>query len=187
MIIIWGGNPARRLSRHAVHPRCERQGARLVVIGPLFDATAAKADQWVPIRPATDAALAMAMINVILQEGLYDKSYIINHTVGPFLVRNDSKLFLREGGKHAVWDEQAKESRSVKRFSIRRFGGRFNAEGSLCKTAFELLAERTASYTPEKAEEITGVPAETTRNLAREYAGANRQPSECTTGWRGPS
>ena len=71
MVILWGGNPAETYfpeMRFILDAR--DRGAKIVVIGPLFDATAAKADQWVPIRPATDAALAMAMIHVIIEESL---------------------------------------------------------------------------------------------------------------------
>ena len=75
MIIVWGGNPA---ETHFPNMRfildAKDKGAKLVVVGPLFDATAAKADRWIAIRPATDAALAMAMIHVIIREGLYDGS-----------------------------------------------------------------------------------------------------------------
>ena len=106
MIIVWGGNPA---ETHFPNMRfildAKDQGAKLVVIGPLFDATAAKADRWIAIRPATDAALAMAMIHVIIREGLYDREYVIRHTVAPFLVGEKDGRFLRQDGMHAVWDE----------------------------------------------------------------------------------
>ncbi|RPJ04649.1 MAG: hypothetical protein EHM36_09700, partial [Deltaproteobacteria bacterium] len=171
MIILWGGNPAETCvpdMRFILDAK--DRGAKLVVIGPLFDATAAKADQWVAIRPATDAALAMAMINIIIQEGLYDKGYVTQHTVGPFLVDGVSKLFLKEGGKYLVWDEQANEPHPCETTSCPALRGAFAVGDRTCKTAFQLLAERAANYTPEKTEKITGVPAETIKNLAREYA-----------------
>ena len=162
MVILWGGNPAETYfpeMRFILDAR--DRGAKIVVIGPLFDATAAKADQWIPIRPATDAALAMAMIHVIIEEGLYDKDFVMRHTVGPLLVRGDSKLFLREGEAYRVWDVNANAPCPVETASDPALFGSFAVDGVTCKPAFQVLAERAAYYTPERAEEITGVPAET--------------------------
>jgi anaerobic selenocysteine-containing dehydrogenase len=170
MIVLWGGNPAETYFPE-MRPILDARdrGAKLVVIGPLFDATAAKADQWVPIRPATDAALAMAMIHVIIREGLYDEDFVARHTVGPMLVRGDSGLFLREEGQHRVWDLDAKGLGAAETALHPALFGSFILDSVSCKPAFQVLAERADYYTPEKAEEITGVPAETIRGLALEY------------------
>jgi molybdopterin-containing oxidoreductase family molybdopterin binding subunit len=171
MVILWGGNPAETYfpeMRFILDAR--DRGAKIVVIGPLFDATAAKADQWVPIRPATDAALAMAMIHVIIEEGLYDKDFVMRHTVGPFLVRGDTKLFLREEEAYRVWDLNANVLSSVGTTSSPALFGSSLVDGVTCKPAFQVLAERAAYYTPDRAEGITGVPADTIRGLALEYA-----------------
>jgi anaerobic dimethyl sulfoxide reductase subunit A len=170
MVVLWGGNPAETYfpeMRSILDAR--DRGAKIVVIGPLFDATAAKADQWIPIRPATDAALAMAMINVIIEEGLYDKEFVVRHTVGPLLVRGDSKLFLREGGKYRVWNGNADTPSSLETTSEPALFGSFTVDGVACKPAFQILAEKAAYYTPERAGEITGVPSDTIRGLALEY------------------
>lgn len=53
-----------------------KTGSKLISIDPLFTALAAKADLWLQIRPGTDAALALAMLNVIINEKLYDKKFI---------------------------------------------------------------------------------------------------------------
>jgi anaerobic selenocysteine-containing dehydrogenase len=170
MVIIWGGNPAETYFPEMKSILDARdRGAKIVVIGPLFDATAAKADQWVPIRPATDAALALAMMHVIIQEGLYDKDFVTRHTVGPFLVRDDSKLLLREEKAYRVWDLNANGPCLVEAASAPALIGSFIVDGVTCKPAFQVLAERAADYTPERVEGITGIPAETIRGLALEY------------------
>lgn len=56
--------------------------AKIVVIDPRYSVTAAKADQWIPINPGTDGALAMAIANVIMSGGLYDTKFISNWTTG---------------------------------------------------------------------------------------------------------
>ncbi len=50
--------------------------AKVVVIDPRYSVTALRADQWLPINPGTDGALAMAIANVIISEGLYDADFI---------------------------------------------------------------------------------------------------------------
>jgi molybdopterin-containing oxidoreductase family molybdopterin binding subunit len=140
-----------------------------VVIGPVFDATAAKADQWVPIRLGTDAALALAMMNVIIERGAYDEDYLARFTVGPFLVREDNKLFARDGNKYLVWDKTANAAAAYDSTTSPALLGSFTLGGVCCKPAFQLLVERASQYTPEKAAGITGVPAETIRELALEY------------------
>ena len=173
MIIVWGGNPA---ETHFPNMRfildAKDKGAKLVVIGPLFDATAAKADRWIAIRPATDAALAMAMIHVIipgraLRPGVCDPAY-----GRPFPGRRERRAVSQEDGKHTVWDGTAQGPLPFNAAASPILHGNFIAGGRACKTAFQLLTEKAAYYTPERAEEMTGVPAEEIRTLARAYAAA---------------
>lgn len=56
--------------------------AKIVIIDPRYSVTAAKADLWIPIKPGTDGALALAMANVIISEGLYDANFVGNWTSG---------------------------------------------------------------------------------------------------------
>ena len=55
---------------------------KIVVIHPRYSVTAAKSDEWIPIHPGTDAALAMAIAHVILSEELYDKAFVHHWTAG---------------------------------------------------------------------------------------------------------
>ncbi len=55
---------------------------KLIYLDPRFTKTAAKADEWYPIKPGTDMAFILAMINVIVTEGLYDSAFIEEQTVG---------------------------------------------------------------------------------------------------------
>ncbi|OGP90817.1 MAG: hypothetical protein A2157_05030 [Deltaproteobacteria bacterium RBG_16_47_11] len=55
---------------------------KIVVINPRYSVTAAKSDEWIPINPGTDAALAMAIANVIVSEALYDRTFVDNWTAG---------------------------------------------------------------------------------------------------------
>ena len=55
--------------------------ARLIYLDPRFTVTASKADEWYPIRPGTDLAFMLAMLNVIVGENRYDKEFVANYTV----------------------------------------------------------------------------------------------------------
>jgi anaerobic selenocysteine-containing dehydrogenase len=92
--------------------------AKVVVVDPRYSVTALRADQWLPINPGTDGALAMAIANVIISEGLYDAGFIRERTEG--------------------FDE------------------------------YQDLVLR--SYSPEQAATITGIAADSIRQIAREFA-----------------
>lgn len=83
-IILWGHNP------HASSPitssrkiqNALKNGANLIVIDPRRIGYAKKADIHVQPRPGTDCALALGLINVIIEEKLYDAHFVTEHTVG---------------------------------------------------------------------------------------------------------
>ena len=57
-------------------------GAKLVVLDPRLSITASKADEWIPVKPGTDLAFALAMIRTIINENLYDSDFVENYTYG---------------------------------------------------------------------------------------------------------
>lgn len=82
-IVIWACNMvSTNLHLWPFVAEAQRRGAKVVVIDPVTHRTAARADWHIPIRPGTDGALAMALINVITGEGLTDADYVEQHTLG---------------------------------------------------------------------------------------------------------
>ena len=82
-ILLWACNTLGTNSHHwPFIEQAKKAGAKLVVIDPVRTRTARLADWHIPIRPGTDAALALAMIHVIIKENLIDRDYIDKHTVG---------------------------------------------------------------------------------------------------------
>jgi anaerobic selenocysteine-containing dehydrogenase len=82
-IIAWASN----IHGNNVHlwpfiVEARRRGAKLVVIDPYRTRTAACADWYLPINPGTDGALALAMMHVIIGEGLHDADYVAKYTLG---------------------------------------------------------------------------------------------------------
>ncbi len=83
LILLWGTNTL--TSNPHFWPfvlRARERGARVIAIDPIRTRTAAQCDQWIGIRPGTDAALALAMMHVMLERGLEDAEYIARHTIG---------------------------------------------------------------------------------------------------------
>jgi thiosulfate reductase/polysulfide reductase chain A len=58
------------------------RGAKLIVVDPRFSSAAMKADRWLPIKPSTDTALLLAWMHVLIREGLVDRAFIDQWTVG---------------------------------------------------------------------------------------------------------
>jgi len=184
MCVLWGNNPAETQPFGMRKVRDAREkGARVVVIDPRFTATAAKADEYISIRPGTDTALALGLINVILERGLHDPAFIAQYTVGPFLVNGETGRFLKEAdvnpdgstGKCMVWDAGTDGVRAYDAPGITpALTGMYKVGGIDCRPAFQLLADLTGEFPPEKVSEITGVPADTIKGLALDYA--NRKP-----------
>src|SRR3990170_4728210 len=82
------------------------RGMKMVVVDPMCNFAAAKATEWVPLRVGTDAALALAMCNVIVNElAIYDGPYLQAKTNAPYLVGSDQQ-YVRDAasGKPLAWD-----------------------------------------------------------------------------------
>lgn len=83
LVLLWGTNTL--TSNPHLWPfvlEAKRRGARIVAIDPIRTRTAAQCDDWVPIYPGTDAALALGMMHVLFAEGLEDRDYLERHTIG---------------------------------------------------------------------------------------------------------
>jgi anaerobic selenocysteine-containing dehydrogenase len=82
-IILWACNTiSTNLHHWPFIAEAKAKGAKLVVIDPFKTRTAREADWHIPIRPGTDAALAMGMMNVIVTEDLIDREYVEKYTEG---------------------------------------------------------------------------------------------------------
>ena len=84
-ILIWGNNPVVSNSDTFMGwwiVECMKRGSKLIVVDPRRTWLAHRAEIWLQIRPGTDSALALAMLNVIIEEGLYDKEFVEKWTFG---------------------------------------------------------------------------------------------------------
>ncbi len=131
-IILWGFNPsATGLPESRRITESLKKGARLIVIDPCETDYAKKADLWVKPRPGSDLALAMGIINTVINENLFDSGFVEQWTVG-----------------------------------------------------FDKLRAHVQTYTPEKASEITWVPENAIKEIARSYAAGHQPGSLVETAWK---
>jgi len=85
LVLLWGKQPVFSGSSKGGTRKlleAKERGVKIVAIKPTLEPDAALADIWVPVRPGTDAALALAMLHVIIGERLYDAEFVKKWTYG---------------------------------------------------------------------------------------------------------
>ncbi|MEP3053884.1 MAG: molybdopterin-dependent oxidoreductase [Ascidiaceihabitans sp.] len=82
LIIIWGANTVSQASTLQHVETAKRRGARIVVIDVRRTEASALADEVILVRPGSDAALALAMMHVIISEGILDTDFVAKNTIG---------------------------------------------------------------------------------------------------------
>jgi molybdopterin-containing oxidoreductase family molybdopterin binding subunit len=176
MIVVWGANPGESQPLNLMRPimDAKARGARLVVIDPRYTVTASKADQYVGIKPGTDAALALGLMHVIFNKRLKDDAFILRHTAGPYLVRDDNGQYLRgkdiglpEENEYIIWDKRTDSPKRRSAADIQpALTGKFAVNGIACKPSLQLLRDLAQAYNPRHTSEITGVDAALITRLA---------------------
>jgi anaerobic selenocysteine-containing dehydrogenase len=94
LILLWGTNTL--TSNPHMWPfvlEAKRRGAPVICIDPLRTRTAAQSDEWLAIRPGTDAALALGIMHVVFAQGLEDRDYLERYTIGSTSLRERVQLY----------------------------------------------------------------------------------------------
>ena len=182
-IVLWGHNPARTWLAQATRiAAARRRGATVVVVDPKRGGSGEDADLWLPIRPGTDAALAMGAIRHLLETGRYDQAFVRDWTNAALLVDRATGRFVRgdtlwpgaEG--FVVLDEDGQPAPAG---SVRP---RLQAEAEGATTVLTLLAEEAAAYTPEHVTAITGLSVAMQDQFYRLFEDAPRLAYHSWTG-----
>ncbi|MFC1902090.1 molybdopterin-dependent oxidoreductase [Chloroflexota bacterium] len=176
-VLRCGGNEGWGGGRHAsrsigMAAEARERGMRMKVMDPQGFTVASKGEEWIPILPATDIAVFLAISNLIVNEiGIYDQEYIRHKTNGAYLVGHN-RLFVRDEKtrKPLLFDEADGKIKTYDDPSLTRpaIEGKYTALGLECQPSFALIMEHLKQYKPEWASEVSTVPADTIRRLARE-------------------
>ena len=179
--IHWGVNNghatghAAMISARLISEAIER-GMKLVVFDPMCNYSSDKATEWIPIIPGTDGAVILAMCNVILNElGIWDAVYLKTKTNGPYLIDPDGRYVRNKENKEPlVWDAGESKAKVYNDPSIIDYAleGTYQVNGVSCRPSFYLLKEHLKKYTPQMASKVSGIPADTIRRIATEFAHA---------------
>ncbi len=105
-ILFWGHNPFVSNSDGEIGINARRaldRGATGLAIDPRRSETARRCSLWLPIRPGTDDALALAMINVIINEGIYDHDFVVNWTIGFEELKRHIMPYTPEWAEKVTW------------------------------------------------------------------------------------
>jgi anaerobic selenocysteine-containing dehydrogenase len=183
LLIAWGTNPAESMPLHNMRKimDAKEEGTQFIVVDPRFTITASKADEYIGLKPGTDSALTLGIMNVIFKNNLHDKKFIAEHTNGPYLVRIDTGKLLREkdiegmnSDAYLFWHEQSKSHEKVRRKNVieASLTGIFEVNGIKCKPVLQLLMDLASEYTPEKTAEITGISSELVVKFAKRIGNA---------------
>lgn len=186
-ILLWGHNPNTSwLAAAGAVAKARARGAKLVVVDPRRVGMAVKADQFLPVRPGTDGALALSIAGEMVAHGWFDAAFVREWTNGAFLVREDTGMLLRaselatggDPGCFVAWDEASGATviydPTARSYSVPTtrlaLEGRHVVAGHAgpigCRPAFALFADRCLVYTPEYTASVTGVPADSIRQTA---------------------
>jgi anaerobic selenocysteine-containing dehydrogenase len=202
-ILLWGINPYATWPAAAARiNRAKARGAKLIVIDPRKSGAVEKADLWLRVRPGGDGALALSMIHVLLEEKLYDESFVRDWTNGAFLVREDNRQLLTGADLSPAGDQETffvrdEHSRRLAGYRVDRGYDASSVVAQLsgtttvtlvdgrevaCTPVFQLLREIVSQYAPERAEHLTWVPAQDVCRAVRLFV---REKPSCYYSWVG--
>ncbi|HVT37605.1 MAG TPA: molybdopterin-dependent oxidoreductase [Gemmatimonadaceae bacterium] len=94
LVLLWGTNTL--TANPHLWPfvlKARENSASVIAIDPIRTRTAEQCDEWIGIRPGTDAALALAIMHVIFAEGLQDDDYLARYTLGAELLRERAREY----------------------------------------------------------------------------------------------
>ena len=155
-----------------------RKGMRVIVFDVRESRLTDIADRYYIIPPGTDLAVSLALINVIINDRLYDEEYLRTYTNAPMLIYTDTMEPVRlednpfsDGKKtYAVIDESDGSVKLKTEAQRPALDAEVEVDGRRAVTALRLIKEYLKDYTPAWASGITGIPAEDIVWLAGQLA-----------------
>ncbi|MDO8835997.1 MAG: molybdopterin-dependent oxidoreductase [Vicinamibacterales bacterium] len=180
-VVLWGTQLGHMVNTIALPASAEladgrRRGHKLVVVDPFCSNAASKADEWLPIKPGTDGALALAMLHVMVNElGMVDVPFLKTQTNGPYLVKGDGHYLRDEAtGKPLIWDAQYQIAKTFDAVDLAdpAIEGAFVVAGEAVKPSFQVLKDHLATIDVGRMSAICTIPADQIRRVTRDFCDA---------------
>jgi anaerobic selenocysteine-containing dehydrogenase len=163
-----GGNKFCWLTWNQQLLEARERGLKVVHIDPRLRPAGPHADEWLPIKPGTDLALALALCNAIIAQGTIDRDYLTKYTNAPFLIQDDGAI-LRVANKEQVWDTATGSPQPFDGAGVKpSLEGSYVVAGKAVRPAFQAFKEHVAPYTPQWAATVCDLRAEDITRIARE-------------------
>ncbi len=210
-IILWGTNlgSAHIQTWHHVAEARDNNNAQVIAVDIMLNLSAARADKFVCLRPASDTLMALSMIKYIIDQGWVDKPFMFKNTVANFLVDTITKRFVRKSDftgvatdtEYVAWRGGAVEYTTLNA----ALGNKTTLAGSYteytfehtgtialsainilgmpiqAKTAYQMLIDHVASFDATVTKATTGVDENVVYAIAERYATV--KPANITSGF----
>ena len=144
--------------------KLKRRGSKFVAINPVQTGYQAIADEWIPIKPGTDAMLALSIVHELLKRELFDWDFLLRYTNAAHVViqnpgnKNDGLFYRDEAGQPQVWDMESNKliPAFIKDTTPALFGEYKTPDGSSVMTSFSLLVSKYLDpmYAPDNAAKV---------------------------------
>ena len=201
LVLMWGCNPFyTQIPNSHFLTEARYNGTKIITITPDYNPSSVHSDLWIPVKAGSDAALALSVAHLLIEEGKINKPFVQEQTDLPLLVRADTGRFLmesdiKEGGskerfllvdevdgkiKQSPWKDLKLDGISpaleVKKQIQLADGKRVEV-----RTVYSMLRARLKDYTPEKASKHCGTSPKMIRRLADEIAKAKAMANVVST------
>jgi anaerobic selenocysteine-containing dehydrogenase len=167
-----GGNKTCWLTWNQQLDEAKKRGIKVVAIDPRARPAGPFADEWVPIKPGTDLALALALCNLLIKSGTIDEPYLKEFTNSGYLIKEDGTILRSGEGDEAVeqvWD--------VNTSAAVDFGtpgaapaltGQYTVDGETVTPAFQMFKTHVAQYTADWAAGKCGIDVRQILQIAKD-------------------
>ncbi|ACX51447.1 formate dehydrogenase, alpha subunit [Ammonifex degensii KC4] len=176
VVMVIGANPAEnhpQAMKWILRGKAER-GTKLIVVDPRFTKTAAHADIYAPIRPGTDIAFLLGIINYALEHNLYFHDYVVNYTNASFLV--DPNFKFEDGLFSGATTKDGQFVYDPTTWQYQKEGDKIKRDPTLQdpNCVFQILKRFVSRYDIKTVCRITGTPEDVYRQVCELYCSTGR-------------
>lgn len=179
-ILVLGTNPGEAAQNDWIFiKKGIENGAKLIVVDPVYTIAASKAHLWLPVLPGTDAYMFNAWTNWVIDHKLYDEEFLQQWTIAPLLVKEDGSYLSNadlaepvegaDGTLGLVWDAAEGKAVAVNTINKPAIFGTFEVQGIKVRTCLQMALDGIKGYTIEYAAEKCDVEAEKLEEAIRLY------------------